>query len=40
MAFFEKPNLQTILPAWKYILYSGILSCGGAYTLQIVVRKL
>lgn len=39
MAIFEAPRLHDILSAWKYIVYSGVLSCGGAYTLQIVGQK-
>lgn len=27
---------QLVLPAWKPLLYSGVLSCGVAYTLQVV----
>ena len=36
---FENPNLTNILQAWMPILYAGILSCGVAYTLQIVGQK-
>ena len=28
-----------ILLAWKPILYAGVMSCGVAYTLQIVGQK-
>ena len=36
---FENPNLASILQAWMPILYAGVLSCGVAYTLQIVGQK-
>jgi len=36
---FEKPQLKPILDCWVSIAYSGILSCGVAYTLQIVGQK-
>ena len=36
---FEQPNLGDILSGWLPILYAGILSCGVAYTLQIVGQK-
>lgn len=39
MFLFERPDLQNILAAWQPILYAGILSCGVAYTLQIVGQK-
>ena len=29
----------SVLACWKPICYSGILSCGVAYTLQIVAQK-
>lgn len=35
----ENPSLSSILAAWKPILYAGILSCGVAYTLQIIGQK-
>lgn len=35
----EKPSLGAILSAWLPILYAGVLSCGVAYTLQIVGQK-
>ena len=31
--------MSNILSAWLPILYAGILSCGVAYTLQIVGQK-
>lgn len=39
MAIFESPTLTSILSAWAPILYAGVLSCGVAYTLQIVAQK-
>ena len=36
---FESPNLSGILAAKIPLLYAGILSCGVAYTLQIVGQK-
>ena len=39
MFVFENPNMSNILAAWIPILYAGILSCGVAYTLQIVGQK-
>ncbi len=39
MFIFEKPEISGILNAWQPILYAGILSCGVAYTLQIIGQK-
>ena len=39
MFIFEKPNLTDIKSAILPLLYSGIMSCGVAYTLQIVGQK-
>ena len=36
---FENPSLSAILSGWLPILYAGVLSCGVAYTLQIVGQK-
>lgn len=36
---FEKPSMNAILSGWLPILYAGVLSCGVAYTLQIVGQK-
>ena len=35
----EHPNLSQLLAAWQPILYAGVLSCGVAYTLQIIGQK-
>ncbi len=37
--FVERPELSQIMAAAGPILYAGILSCGVAYTLQIVGQK-
>lgn len=39
MLIWEKPDLHAVLQAWMPILYAGVLSCGVAYTLQIVGQK-
>lgn len=39
MFIFENPNIDAILEAWMPILYAGALSCGVAYTLQIIAQK-
>ncbi len=36
---FENPQISSILAAWQPILYAGVMSCGVAYTLQIVGQK-
>lgn len=37
--FLEHPQISLLLAAWKPLLYSGVLSCGVGYTLQIVGQK-
>lgn len=39
MLIFETPVWSQILDCWLPILYAGVLSCGVAYTLQIVAQK-
>lgn len=39
MLLFENPNIGQILSGWLPILYGGIMSCGVAYTLQIVGQE-
>ncbi len=39
MFLFEAPKLSMILAAWKPVLYAGVMSCGVAYTLQLVGQK-
>ncbi|MBQ7955735.1 MAG: DMT family transporter [Lachnospiraceae bacterium] len=36
---FEKPTIGHILPGAGALLYAGVMSCGVAYTLQIVGQK-
>lgn len=38
---FDTPvfDISAVLSCWKPICYSGILSCGVAYTLQVVAQK-
>ena len=35
----EHPNLSSFSGAWGATLYAGVMSCGVAYTLQIVGQK-
>ena len=39
MLIYETPSIDNILAAALPILYAGILSCGVAYTLQIIGQK-
>lgn len=39
MFLLETPKMGAIFDAWAPILYAGVLSCGVAYTLQIVGQK-
>lgn len=39
MFIFENPKLSDIMAAYLPILYAGVMSCGVAYTLQIVGQK-
>ncbi len=39
MFIIETPSIDAILKSWMPILYSGVLSSGVAYTLQIVAQK-
>lgn len=39
MFIFEKPTIPNIIGAGGTILYAGIMSCGVAYTLQILGQK-
>ncbi|MBQ8039720.1 MAG: DMT family transporter [Lachnospiraceae bacterium] len=39
MFIFENPQITDILAAYLPILYAGIMSCGVAYTLQIIGQK-
>lgn len=35
----ESPQVSSLFAAWQPILYAGIMSCGVAYTLQIIGQK-
>ena len=39
MFLFENPQIKDILEAYLPILYAGVMSCGVAYTLQIIGQK-
>lgn len=39
MLVLERPEISTILSGWVPLLYTGVLSCGVAYTLQIVAQR-
>lgn len=39
MFFMETPQMGNIMNAWMPILYAGVMSCGVAYTLQIIGQK-
>lgn len=39
MFLLESPSLQAIFSAAAPILYAGVLSCGVAYTLQVIAQK-
>ena len=39
MFVFETPDMAAIISAWMPILYAGVLSCGVAYTLQIIGQR-
>ena len=39
MFAFEQPQMSQILDAYVPVLYAGVMSCGVAYTLQIVGQK-
>lgn len=39
MLIYETPDMGQILAAWAPVLYAGIMSCGVAYTLQIIGQK-
>ncbi len=36
---FEEPHMADILSSWLPIGYAGVLSCGAAYTMQIIGQK-
>lgn len=39
MFLFETPQISQIISAWLPILYAGVMSCGIAYTLQIIAQE-
>ena len=39
MVLFENLDWSAVLSAWLPILYAGVMSCGVAYTLQVVAQK-
>ena len=39
MFLFEHPDARAIWSCWTAIMYSGVMSCGVAYTLQVVGQK-
>lgn len=39
MFVLETPNVKDIVAGWMPLLYAGVLSCGVAYTLQIIGQK-
>lgn len=39
MFIFESPNIQSIMQAAVPILYAGIMSCGCAFTFQVIGQK-
>ena len=39
MLLTEEPHIPDILAAWQPVLYAGVLSCGVAYTLQIIGQR-
>ncbi len=39
MLMLERPEIASITEAWLPIAYAGFLSCGAAYTLQVVAQK-
>ena len=39
MFLLETPGIDSLVQAWAPLLYAGVLSCGVAYTLQILGQK-
>lgn len=39
MLLWERPTIGAIVAAWAPVLYAGVLSCGVAYTLQIIGQR-
>ncbi|HJA69996.1 MAG TPA: DMT family transporter, partial [Candidatus Lachnoclostridium stercoravium] len=36
---FETPRIQDVAAAWLPVLYAGVMSCGVAYTFQVIAQK-
>ncbi len=39
MLLFEHPTIEGLITCWKPLCYSGFISCGTGYTLQIIAQK-
>ncbi len=39
MLLFEQPSWGAVTAAWMPVLYAGVMSCGVAYTLQVIAQK-
>lgn len=39
MVLWEQPQISKVIAAWMPLVYAGVLSCGVAYTLQIIAQK-
>ena len=39
MFALETPKIEAMIAGWMPLLYAGVLSCGVAYTLQIIGQK-
>lgn len=39
MVIWERPAAGAVLDAYVPLLYAGVLSCGAAYTMQVVAQK-
>lgn len=39
MFLYEKPQIGALMQAWLPLVYAGVLSCGVAYTLQVIAQK-
>lgn len=39
MLVMERPDMGSILAAWMPVLYAGVMSCGVAYTFQILGQR-
>lgn len=39
MFLFERPTWEAVTAAWLPVSYAGVMSCGVAYTMQVVAQK-